>query len=189
MQKLKTKIIVEIQMAHGSIWSQKRRRRKAQTRLTNRRISFSRDLVVAAALENASAPIRPATLTAKPDVNFSNSVRWSLASDLLFERMHQHAFQNGPTRGSSMTNSYRSETLRSIATNQLRIATLINNLTWSASILAADIEHEEVQTRVRDLREPGYPALARNLRARRDNLLATVASLEAIRRPDNTTVD
>jgi hypothetical protein len=88
-----------------------------------------------------------------------------------------------------MTNSYRSETLRSIATNQLRIATLINSLTRSASILAADIEHEEAQTRVRDLRDPGYPELARNLRTRRDNLLATVTSLEAIRRPDNATAD
>jgi hypothetical protein len=73
-----------------------------------------------------------------------------------------------------MTNLDRSETLRRIATDQLRIATLVNDLTRSASILAADIEHEEAQTGVRDLRNSEYPVLARNLRARRDNLLATV---------------
>ena len=77
-----------------------------------------------------------------------------------------------------MTNLDRSETLRRIATNQLRIATLVNDLTRSASILTADIEREEAQTGVRDLRNPEYPVLARNLRARRDNLLATISSLE-----------
>lgn len=79
-----------------------------------------------------------------------------------------------------MTNLDRSETLRRIATNQLRIATLVNDLTRSASILTADIEQEEAHTGVRDLRNSEYPVLARNLRARRDNLLATVASLEAV---------
>ena len=39
-----------------------------------------------------------------------------------------------------MTNLDRSETLRRIATNQLRIATLVNDLTRSASILTADID-------------------------------------------------
>jgi hypothetical protein len=62
-----------------------------------------------------------------------------------------------------MTNLDRSETLRRIATNPLRIATLVNDLTRSASILTADIEHEEAQTGVRDLRNSEYPVLARNL--------------------------
>jgi hypothetical protein len=46
-------------------------------------------------------------------------------------------------------------------------------------ILTADIEHEEMRFGVRDLADPNYPVLARNLRARRENLEATIASLEA----------
>ncbi|SHN82544.1 hypothetical protein SAMN05444170_5145 [Bradyrhizobium erythrophlei] len=78
-----------------------------------------------------------------------------------------------------MTMLDRSETVQRIATNQLRMATLISDLMRSASILTADIEHQEAQTGVRDLKSPTYPSVARHLRARRDNLLATVASLEA----------
>jgi len=73
----------------------------------------------------------------------------------------------------------RSETLQRIATNQLRTATLINDLTRSVRILTADIEHQEALTGVRDLKNPTYPMMARHLRARRDNLAATVASLKA----------
>jgi hypothetical protein len=73
----------------------------------------------------------------------------------------------------------RSETLQRIATNQLRTATLINDLNRSVRILTADIEHQEAQTGVRDLKSPAYPVMARHLRAQRDNLRATIASLEA----------
>ena len=78
-----------------------------------------------------------------------------------------------------MTMLDRSETLQRIATNQFRTATLINDLTRSVSILTANIEHQEAQTGVCDLKNPTYPVMARNLRARRDNLRATIASLEA----------
>ena len=45
-------------------------------------------------------------------------------------------------------------------------------------ILTADIEHEEARAGVRDLSDPAYPVLARSLRARRENIGATIALLE-----------
>ena len=73
------------------------------------------------------------------------------------------------------------ETLReALAINRLRIATLIGDLSRSGAILTADIEHEENRSGTRDLADPNYPMLARNLRARKDNIEATIASLEAL---------
>ena len=80
-----------------------------------------------------------------------------------------------------MANSYPIETLRdALAINRLRIATLIRDLSRLVEILTADIEHEERRSGVRDLADRNYPVLARNLRARRDNMCATIATLEAL---------
>ena len=80
-----------------------------------------------------------------------------------------------------MANSYLPETLRgTAAVSGLKIATLIGNLSRSVDLLTVDIEHEETQAGVRDLSDPTYPVLARSLRVRRDNIGATVASLEAL---------
>jgi hypothetical protein len=80
-----------------------------------------------------------------------------------------------------MANPYLPETLRrAAAVNQLQIATLIANLTRTLNLLTADIEHEEERAGIRDLADPAYPVLARNLRARRENLRTTIASLEAL---------
>jgi hypothetical protein len=80
-----------------------------------------------------------------------------------------------------MANPYLPETLRATAAiNRLRIATLIADLTRTAAILTADIEHEEERAGVRDLADPAYPVLARSLRMRRENIGATIASLEAV---------
>ena len=80
-----------------------------------------------------------------------------------------------------MANSYSRETLReALAINRLRIATLIGDLSRLMEILAADIEHEEICSGTHDLADPNYPMLARNLRARKDNIEATIASLEAL---------
>ena len=80
-----------------------------------------------------------------------------------------------------MANSYRLETLRgTAAANRLQIATLIGSLSRSVALLTVDIEHEETRAGVRDLVDPTYPVLARSLRARRENLGATIASLEAL---------
>jgi len=75
-------------------------------------------------------------------------------------------------------NSYLPETLR--ATNRLQIATLIGDLRRSVAALTADIEHEEMRSGVRNVTNPTYPVLARSLRVRRENIAATIASLEAL---------
>jgi hypothetical protein len=80
-----------------------------------------------------------------------------------------------------MANSYISETLRETAAiNELRIATLIADLSRSVALLTVDIEHEEARAGVRDLSDPAYSVLARSLRTRRDNIGATIASLEVL---------
>ena len=80
-----------------------------------------------------------------------------------------------------MANSYLLETLRgTAAVNGLQIATLIGSLSRSMELLTVDIEHEEARAGVRDLSDPAYPALARSLRARRENIRVTIASLEAL---------
>ena len=47
------------------------------------------------------------------------------------------------------------------------------------AVLTVDIEHEEMRAGVRNVADPAYPVLARSLRARRENIGATIASLEA----------
>jgi hypothetical protein len=79
-----------------------------------------------------------------------------------------------------MANSYSFETFRgTAATNELHIATLVANLSRSVEILTADIDHEEARAGVRDALDPTYPVLARSLRVRRDNLMDTIALLQA----------
>ena len=78
-----------------------------------------------------------------------------------------------------MANSYPLETpRRTAAVNGLQIATLIGDLSRTEHILTADIEHEEARAGVHDLSDPTYPVLARSLRARRENIGATIAMLE-----------
>lgn len=80
-----------------------------------------------------------------------------------------------------MANSSLIETLRgTAAANRFQIATLIESLLRSVELLTVDIEHEETRAGVRDLSDPMYPVLARSLRSRRDNIRATLASLEAL---------
>jgi hypothetical protein len=89
-----------------------------------------------------------------------------------------------------VANSYLPETLRrTAATNMLQIATLIGSLSRSVALLTADIEHEETRVGVRDLSDPAYPVLARSLRARRDNIRATIAMLENLRVPKDRAID
>jgi hypothetical protein len=60
-----------------------------------------------------------------------------------------------------------------------QISTLISNLTRSVELLHFDIDFEEERARIRDLSDPAYPILARHLRTRRENLMETIAALEA----------
>ena len=66
------------------------------------------------------------------------------------------------------------------ARGEFQIATLIATLTRSITILSIDIEHEEERARVHNVLNAAYPMLAQTLRARRDNLVATIAALEAL---------
>ena len=74
-----------------------------------------------------------------------------------------------------MKRKYRCET-ESIAPKQ--IETLVINLIGRLQLLDSDIEAEEERTRCKDRRDAAYSILARTLVARRDNLSATIASLQ-----------
>ena len=78
---------------------------------------------------------------------------------------------------------------RTAATNRLQIATLISDLSRLVDILSADIEHEEARAGVRYSSDPAYPVLARSLRARRENIGATIALLENLRAPEASALD
>jgi hypothetical protein len=79
-----------------------------------------------------------------------------------------------------MANPYLLETLQeTAATNKLQIATLMADLSRSVDLLTTDIEHEEKRAGLRELSDPAYPVLARILRARRDNIGATIRALQA----------
>jgi hypothetical protein len=60
----------------------------------------------------------------------------------------------------------------------LQTQRLIADIRRVVAILNSDIAAEEEQARVADPRLPEYPLLARTLATRRDNLEATLASLE-----------
>jgi hypothetical protein len=66
--------------------------------------------------------------------------------------------------------------------NDLRAITklraLVANLLLQVQFLDADIKDEERRMGIFDVTDVAYPLLARNLRARRDNLLATIRVLE-----------
>jgi hypothetical protein len=89
-----------------------------------------------------------------------------------------------------MANSYLLETPgRTTAITGLQIATFIGSLSRSVELLTADIEHEEARAGVRELADPTYPVLARSLRARRENIGATIAMLENLRVPKGGAID
>lgn len=59
-----------------------------------------------------------------------------------------------------------------------QISALIESISRNVQSLNYDIESEERFTRCSDCRDPAYSTLARNLSARRDNLVATIAALQ-----------
>ncbi len=61
-----------------------------------------------------------------------------------------------------------------------QIETLIEKLVRTARIIDLDIRHEEELASVSDSCDANYPTRARTLKARLDNLKATIASLEAV---------
>jgi hypothetical protein len=78
-----------------------------------------------------------------------------------------------------MTTSHLLQTLRgTAAANRSQMAGLIESLSRSVALLTIEIEHEEARAGVRDQSAVTYPVLARTLRARKDNIRITIASLE-----------
>jgi hypothetical protein len=60
----------------------------------------------------------------------------------------------------------------------LKIQALLADLEGRVGLLNSDIAEEEERTKVHDVSAPDYSILARNLRGRRDNLLATITILQ-----------
>jgi len=67
--------------------------------------------------------------------------------------------------------------LRSAVREATEVTILIADLSRIVDILNVDIASKEEEAGVTDHARPEYPALARELRARRDNLLETINAL------------
>ena len=61
----------------------------------------------------------------------------------------------------------------------MKLQALINDLRRQVQLLDADIQDEEKRTGISNVSNTAYPILARNLRTRRGNLLATITMLES----------
>lgn len=62
------------------------------------------------------------------------------------------------------------------------LTALISDLRRTVRYFDLDIEVEETRAGIFDVQNAEYPILARSLRTRRDNLLATIAILETAKR-------
>jgi hypothetical protein len=78
-----------------------------------------------------------------------------------------------PVRSDTHTVASR-DAARSQAVNSL-----VFELRQMAALLQAALAEEESRATVRDPSDPQYPMLASSLRARHDNLLKTISSLQA----------
>jgi hypothetical protein len=61
----------------------------------------------------------------------------------------------------------------------MKLRALVADLQMRIEVLDTDIHNEEQRTGVFDVDNVAYPILARTLRARRDNLSATIRVLES----------
>ena len=73
----------------------------------------------------------------------------------------------------------RFETLPNHPRTDMKLQALIGDLRWRVQLLDADIQNEEKRMGISDPSNSAYPILARNLRTRRGNLLATITMLES----------
>jgi hypothetical protein len=62
-------------------------------------------------------------------------------------------------------------------TSERQLATIVGRLLMTVDGLNIDIANEEKLTGIEDIADPEYSVVARTLRARRDNLTATVELL------------
>ena len=60
----------------------------------------------------------------------------------------------------------------------MKLHALISDLRWRVQLLDSEIQDEEKRTGMSNVSNTAYPILARNLRTRRGNLLATITMLE-----------
>jgi hypothetical protein len=77
-----------------------------------------------------------------------------------------------------MQRTSRLETLLNHPRSAMKLQALIADLRWRVQLLDCDIKDEEKRTGISNVSNSAYPILARNLRTRRDNLLATITMLE-----------
>ena len=63
--------------------------------------------------------------------------------------------------------------------SSMRLQALIADLQWKIQLFNSDIADEEQRTGVFNVSSVAYPLVVKDLRERRDNLLATIATLEA----------
>jgi hypothetical protein len=73
----------------------------------------------------------------------------------------------------------RLETMRNDPRATMKLHALIADLRWRVQLLDSDVHEEEKKSGVFDACNVAYSTLARNLRARRDNLLGTITMLES----------
>jgi hypothetical protein len=73
----------------------------------------------------------------------------------------------------------RLETLPNDHRTTMKLQRLIADLRWQVQLLDSGIHEEEQRTGIFDVSNITYPTLARDLRARRDNLLITITMLES----------
>ena len=71
------------------------------------------------------------------------------------------------------------ETLLNHPRTTMKLQALIADLGRRVQLLDSDIQDEEKRTGISNVSNAAYPILARNLRTRRDNLLATITVLES----------
>jgi hypothetical protein len=71
------------------------------------------------------------------------------------------------------------ETLLNPPRTAMKLQALINDLRRQVQLLDADIQDEEKRTGISNVSNTAYPILARNLRTRRGNLLATIMVLDS----------
>ena len=64
------------------------------------------------------------------------------------------------------------------ANQRIQIEALVNSLGRYVDLLTVDIKTEEQSVRATRTDDPNYSPLARNLRARRDNLITTLELLQ-----------
>ena len=80
--------------------------------------------------------------------------------------------------GNNMNLHQRETFTRNKSNEMIRIGTLLADLQRSLELIKVEIALEEDRSPWRSLSDPRYPALGRALRARQENLAATIQVLE-----------